>query len=167
MIKHALITYAAVIIALGTLIALPDSVTSVAHSATIESADSRAADCAAALTNALPELREEYSTICNNGYAIEGVAGRSYSADTCAESIMAELDALQESTDAHIAGTPWQTIVSDCAALGNDAAYVKYVGPELPECVWEDGSDSALPCYWNGATRGNGIGATYIVSSVA
>lgn len=166
MIKHALITYAAVILALGILIALPDSVTSVAHSVPV-AADSRAADCAAALTNALPELRETYSDICNNGYAIEGVAGRSYDADMCAESIMAELDSLQESTSAHIAGTPWQTIVSDCAALGNDAAYVKYVGPELPECVWEDGSDSELPCMWDGATRGNGIGATYIVTSVA
>jgi hypothetical protein len=162
MIKHAIVTLAATFIALGTLIALPSSVTSVAHSAPV--APDRAAECAAALTDALPELRDTYSDICNRGYAIEGVSGRSYGTDMCAESITAELDTLQEGTSAHIPGAPWQAIVADCAAMGTDAAYVKYVGPVLPLCAFEDGSGSQLPCLWNARTQGNGRGTSYVVT---
>lgn len=32
-------------------------------------------------------------------------------------------------------------------------------------CTFEDGSDSTLPCYWDGATMGNGVGDSYIVNA--
>jgi len=163
MLKHITLTFAWILAGIALLIALPASVTSTAHSAPV--ATGRAAECAAALTDALPELRDTYSDICNNGYAIEGVGGLSYGADMCAESIMAELDTLQESTDARIPGTPWQAIVADCAAMGTDAAYVKYVGPALPLCAFEDGSGSALPCLWNARVQGNGRGMSYVVTT--
>lgn len=165
MIKHITLTFVWILSCIALLIALPDSVTSsaTAHSAPV--ATDRAAECAAALTDALPELRDRYSDICNNGYAIEGVSGRSYDADMCAEYIMAELDLLQESTSAHIPGAPWQAIVADCAAIGTDAAYVKYVGPALPLCAFEDGSGSTLPCFWNARVQGNGRGTSYIVTT--
>lgn len=86
-------------------------------------------------------------------------------ADICSETIMAELDAIQEGTSREVASPNYRDIIATCEALGTDAAYVHYVGPELPSCVWEDGSGSALPCYWNAAARGNREGTSYIVTT--
>ena len=86
-------------------------------------------------------------------------------ADTCSESIMAELDNLAEGENAENVPSPsWQEIVADCEVLGSGPAYSKNVGPALPLCANEDGSDSpSLPCFWNAKTQGNGKGSSYIV----
>ena len=85
-------------------------------------------------------------------------------ADICAETIMAELDNLAEGENPENVPSPsWQEIVADCEAIGAGPAYSKNVGPALPLCTWEDGSDSVLPCFWNAKIQGNGEGTSYIV----
>ena len=88
-------------------------------------------------------------------------------ATLCADHIAAELDTLAESApgDAAVIVPSWDAIRDDCERLGPDAAYVANVGPTLPPCVWEDGSGGPLPCFWDAANRGNGLGASYIVTS--
>jgi hypothetical protein len=173
MIKHAAITFGATFLAVGILIALPESVIA-AHSA--PAANDRAAQCDAVLVDALPELHDSYRDLCVRGYAIEGVGGRAVDAavDACSETIMAELDVIAEGpSDAEraefgLAPVPspnYRTLIADCAELGSDAAYIKHVGPALPACTWEDGSDSTLPCFWDAATMGNHEGTSYIVVS--
>jgi hypothetical protein len=175
MVKQIILTYATVLLAIGTLMALPSEWTSTPVGGASAS-ESRAAECDAALTHALPELRDEYRSLCERGYAIEGVGGRGIdaSADACSETIMAELDNISEgATPAEraefglqpVPSPHWTAIVADCAALGDAAAYVKHVGPALAPCTHEDGSASVLPCHWDAAARGNGEGTSHIVTS--
>lgn len=85
-------------------------------------------------------------------------------ADACSETIMAELDVLAEGENPESVPSPsWEELVADCEALGTGPAYSKNVGPALPLCAWEDGSDSPLPCTWDGRKQGNGEGSYYIV----
>ena len=76
MVKHIIVTYAATLAAIALLIALPASVTS----KPVAAPDARAAECAAALAYATPDLRAAYLPLCVDGYAIEGVDGYAYDA---------------------------------------------------------------------------------------
>jgi hypothetical protein len=87
-------------------------------------------------------------------------------ADLCSETILAELDVLAEGENPENVPSPsWQEVVADCEALGSGPAYSKNVGPALPLCAWEDGSDSPLPCFWDAKLEGNGRGSSYIVKT--
>jgi len=92
------------------------------------------------------------------------------SATACADHIANTLSAagveVAEAVNGpEVAAVTWPDLAADCIALGSDAAYVRHVGPTLPPCVWEDGSGGPLPCFWDAAHRGNGLGASYIVTS--
>ena len=89
------------------------------------------------------------------------------SASACADRIANELSAAgvivaEAANGPEVAAVTWPDLAADCIALGSDAAYVRHVGPTLPPCVFEDGSGGPMPCYWDAATRGNGLGASYI-----
>lgn len=43
------------------------------------------------------------------------------------------------------------TVLAVCALLA------------LPACAFEDGSGGPTPCFWDGSTRGDGIGASVII----
>lgn len=59
----------------------------------------------------------------------------------------------------------WALLVMLLMALGGLAGYATgdwFWGRPAP-CVYEDGSGGPLPCYWDGDTRGNRTGRSFIV----